>query len=58
VLSRAVQHAALKDAAVALPQVTDDILARVTDEARQERQRISEQDPAPVAAHGSTLDRT
>jgi radical SAM superfamily enzyme YgiQ (UPF0313 family) len=54
VLSRAVEHAALKDAAAELTQVSDDLLARVADEARNERQRISEQDMSrslPMVSH-------
>jgi anaerobic magnesium-protoporphyrin IX monomethyl ester cyclase len=40
VLSRAVEHPALKDAAADLTQVADDLLARVMNESRAERLRI------------------
>ncbi len=40
VLSRAVEHRALKDAAADLTQVADDLLAHVMNESRAERQRI------------------
>ncbi len=43
VLSRAVEHGALKDAAASLTQVTDDMLEHVLLESRAERLRIQEE---------------
>ncbi len=43
VLSRAVEHAAVKDAAASLTQVSDDILEQVMRESRAERQRIQQE---------------
>jgi radical SAM superfamily enzyme YgiQ (UPF0313 family) len=43
VLSRAVEHGALKDAAASLTQVTDDMLEQVLRESRSERLRIQEE---------------
>jgi radical SAM superfamily enzyme YgiQ (UPF0313 family) len=43
VLSRAVEHGALKDAAAILTQVTDDMLEHVLQESRAERLRIQEE---------------
>jgi radical SAM superfamily enzyme YgiQ (UPF0313 family) len=43
VLSRAVEHGALKDAAADLTQVTDDMLEHVVRESRAERLRIQEE---------------
>jgi len=43
VLSRAVEHAAMKDAAADLTQVADDILDHVMRESKAERQRIQEE---------------
>ncbi|HYM37219.1 MAG TPA: radical SAM protein, partial [Nitrospiraceae bacterium] len=43
VLSRAVEHGALKDAAASLTQLTDDVLEHVLQESRAERLRIQEE---------------
>ncbi|HKW86170.1 MAG TPA: radical SAM protein [Nitrospiraceae bacterium] len=43
VLSRAVEHGAMKDAAADLTQLTDDVLERVLQESRAERLRIQEE---------------
>jgi radical SAM superfamily enzyme YgiQ (UPF0313 family) len=48
VLSRAVEHGAVKDAAANLTQVPDELLARVMEASRAERQRI-ESDTASAA---------
>jgi hypothetical protein len=45
VLSRAVEHPLLKDAAAHLTQVSDDVFERVVEESRAERSRVR-QDPA------------
>ena len=43
VLSRAVEHGALKDAAADLTQMADDVLEHVVRESRAERRRIQEE---------------
>jgi radical SAM superfamily enzyme YgiQ (UPF0313 family)/predicted small metal-binding protein len=43
VLSRAVEHGALKDAAASFTQITDDMLDHVLKESRAERRRIQEE---------------
>jgi predicted small metal-binding protein len=43
VLSRAVEHAEMKDAAAALTQMNDEVLDRVLQESRAERLRIQKE---------------
>ncbi|HXU78410.1 MAG TPA: radical SAM protein [Methylomirabilota bacterium] len=52
VLSRAVEHGAVKDAAAEMTQLNDDVLARVMEESRLERLRIQREAAGePVASH-------
>ncbi len=46
VLSRAVEHPLVKDAAANLTQVSDDLLQRVVEESRAERRRILQESPS------------
>jgi len=50
VLSRAVEHAAIKDAAADLTQMSDDVLERVMQQSRAERLRIQQEAERVAAA--------
>jgi radical SAM superfamily enzyme YgiQ (UPF0313 family) len=50
VLSRAVEHGAMKDAAADLTQLSDEVLTRVMEESRAERRRIEVEARASTAA--------
>src|SRR6266478_1911052 len=50
VLSRAVEHGAMKDAAAEMTQLHDDVLQHVFEESRLERLRIQQENEMPVSA--------
>ena len=50
VLSRAVEHGALKDAAAQLTQISDDVLEHVINESKAERLRIQREAETAVTA--------
>jgi len=52
VLSRAVEHGALKDAATELTQIADDLLEHVINESKAERLRIQREAENSVMPHG------
>jgi anaerobic magnesium-protoporphyrin IX monomethyl ester cyclase len=56
VLSRAVEHHAMKDGAASLTQVSDEVLIRVMDEARAERRRIQQDEGIVADTSARALD--
>ncbi len=51
VLSRAVEHGAVKDAAAEMTQIHDDLLKHVFEESRLERLRIQQETESKAPAH-------